>query len=187
MDDPRPVFKYRFERLKLLLEGGPELQLFDISAILRQFLIDSPNLVDLANETPRLRIRYKVFRSATEYAEANAMPGTISTTVFSGTIWPPFAPLKEINRDEFLAFDLIYVNGQKFTVKHIVKFCANQVGGVHFEKDTDDPDFQILRSLNNVFQLGDVSSVLSTLMLIGRITILALDDLYNRTCHDLSA
>ena len=45
-------------------------------------------------------------------------------------------PEKEINKDEFLDFDLLYLDGTTFSVRHIIKFCANQLGGIHFERSS---------------------------------------------------
>lgn len=112
------------------------------------------------------------------------MPSGVSTLVFCGTTWPPFAPLKEIKKDEFLDFDIIYFDGTRFTVKQIVKFCANQLGGIHYERDSSDAEDIILRKLNKVFKLGGASLALTSLQLIGKITLQGLEELYN--CVGLS-
>jgi hypothetical protein len=180
MDDPKLIFKYKYEKLRELLKGGPEAQILDIAAILRHLLVDKQTLVDVVNQEYRLPIRFKVFRSASESAEQSKMPGETSTFVFTGTVWPPFAPLKEIKKDEFLDFDLLYLDGTRFTVKQIVKFCANQLGGIHFERNSSDPDDYILRKLNNAFRIAGASTALSSLLLIGKTTIQALEELYNQ-------
>jgi hypothetical protein len=179
MDDPKLIFKYKYEKLRELLKGGPEAQLLDIAAILRHLLVDKQTLVDVVNQEYRLQIRFKVFRSASEIAQESPMPGAESTFVFTGTTWPPFAPLKEIKKDEFLDFDLLYLNETRFTVKQIIKFCANQLGGIHFERNSSDPEDHILRKLNNAFQIAGASTALSSLQLIGKTTIVALEELYN--------
>jgi hypothetical protein len=180
MDDPKHIFKYKYEKLRDLLAGGPEVQLIDIAAILRHFLLDEQTLFEVVNQEYRLKIFFKVFRSAYETAQAFPMPGAKSTFIFSGTTWPPFAPLKEIKKDVFLNFDIIYFDGTRFTVRQIIKFCANQLGGVHFERSSSDPDDIILRKLNNAFQIGGASSALASLRLIGKITIQGLEELYNQ-------
>lgn len=183
--DAKRVFVHKYEKLRELLKVGPEVHLLDIAAILRHFLVDKQTLVDIVNQDHALTIRFKVFGSASESAQA-PMPGAKSTFVFSGTTWPPFAPLKELKRDDFLDFDMIYLDGLKFTVRDIVKFCANQLGGVHFERNSSDPDDIILRKLDAIFQIGGASTALSALQLIGKITIQALEELYNRVIFDLA-
>jgi hypothetical protein len=112
--------------------------------------------------------------------QRDSINGSISTFVFVGTVWPPFAPLREITKDEFLKFDLFYLDGTTFSVKQIIKLCANELGGVHNQKDFSKSKEKTLRMLNGAFDLGGVSSVLASLQLIGKITIETLAELYDK-------
>jgi hypothetical protein len=179
MDDPKAIFKYKYERLQELLKGGPEVQLLDVAAILRHLLLDGEPLVDIVNREFRIPIRFKVFRSATEIYERDKLAGSTSTFVFVGNTRPPFAPLREIKKDKFLNFDLYYLDGTKFTVKQVIRLCANELGGVHNQKDFSKSEEQMLRTLNKAFSIGGVSSALAALQLIGSTTIEALEKLYS--------
>jgi hypothetical protein len=185
MDDPKQVFIYKYEKLCEMLKDGPEVQLLDIAAILRHLLVDKQTLYEVINQEYRLPIRFKVSRSASETAQEYPMCETKDILVFSDITWPQVAPLKEVKKDDFLDFDLLLLEETKFTVKHIIKFCANQLGGIHFEINSTDPDDIVLRNLNNAFKIYGASTALSFLRLIGNITIQALNELYTRVSSDI--
>jgi hypothetical protein len=142
MDNPKVIFKYKYEKLQDLLKGGPEVQLVDVAAILRHFLLDSQLLIDVVNREFHLPILFKVFRSASEMAQRDSMSGAHSTFVFAGTVCPPSAPLKEIKKDKFLQFDLFYLEGTKFTVRQIIKLCANELVLCNRDTLTKSLDFR---------------------------------------------
>lgn len=180
MDSPKLVFKYKFERLRELLKGGEQAQLLDVAAILRHLLLEGQALMDIVNREFHLPIRFRVFRSASESAEKFPVKGIKPTFVFAGTVWPPFAPMKDLKKEKFLDFDIIYLSGIKFTVKNIIELCANQLGGVHYDELSRDQNDSVLRELNKTLEIGGASVALSSLLLIGNITIGALTQLYEK-------
>ena len=65
-----------------------------------------------------------------------------------------------------------------FTVAQVVKVCANRFGGRHYHKsEQDDHETSMLRHLDSHFRVGGASGALSSLRLIGEITLEALQEL----------
>jgi len=179
---PEEVFKYRYERLSQILEGGQSAQLLDVAHILRQFLIDSPSIVDIVNRNHRVKIKFEVFESADEKIERlRSITGDAPSFVYSGTVLPPFAPRKSLNRESFLSFNILFLNGQHFTVRQVIKACANRMGGVHYSNpSSDDREESILRRLDELMIIGGAPATLSSLILVGRIVSNGLGELYSK-------
>jgi hypothetical protein len=185
---PEEIFTYRYRRLSELLRGGEASQLLDVSAILREFLIDSPNIVDMVNKQHKKKVFYKVFQSSRDQAEEFAIGNVKPTLVLSGTTLPPFAPLTPLNRDEFLKFEIITIQDNHITVQQVVKACANKFGGKHFERPgKDDREVSLLRKLDDIMSLAGAPAVFSSLILIGNITVEALAELYQAVPKSIGA
>jgi hypothetical protein len=184
---PEEVFKYRYERLSKLIEGGQSAQLLDVAQILRQMLIDSPSIVDIVNQNHRLKVEFEVFESTDEQIErVRAISGLTPSFVYTGTVLPPFAPKKMLKKDSFLAFKILYLNGQHYTVSQVIKASANRLGGVHYSSSSsDNQEESILRKLDDLMSIGGAPATLSSLILVGRIVTKALAELYSKTNSQL--
>jgi hypothetical protein len=177
--NPEEIFKYRYEQLAKLVQGGKAVQLVDVAAILRQFLVDSPSIIDTVNRKYRLKITFEVFESTDEQIERlRSQDGMIPSFISLGTVLPPFAPLKPMTKDAFLGFNVLYVNGTHFNVRQIIKVCANRLGAIHLSSPaSDNRDKAILRKLNEVWEFIGTPATFSMLILIGRIATKALVEL----------
>ena len=184
---PEEVFKYRYERLSLLVQGGQSAQLLDVAQILRQMLIDSPSIVDIVNRNHKLKIQFEVFESTDEQiARVRAISGMTPSFVYTGTVLPPFAPTKLLKKDSFLAFNMLFLSGQHFTVSQIIRASANRLGGVHYSRSSsDNQEESILRKLDDLMSIGGAPATLSSLILLGQIVTKSLAELYSKVNQQL--
>ena len=63
MDKSEKLFTRKFNDLRFLIINNSEYSLLKASAILRLFLIDGTNLVDIINRKYRLKIVYQIDRT----------------------------------------------------------------------------------------------------------------------------
>src|SRR6266436_5933982 len=101
------------------------------SALIRKLLIDASPLVDQVNRTHRLKLTFEVSQSNP------FIPGVPLPSVWSvqdGLDPEPSRPGKpriQVNRDGLLSTVLAVVGGKQLTLREIVLFEANVMGGVH--------------------------------------------------------
>lgn len=179
----KEIFKYRYEKLGNILEGQNAFELLDLALILRQMLVDGYNLLDALNANLRLKINFNIYASTTkdfvEFSTSNGLP--IPEVIWFGDI---DSRTKYVNKDSFLKNKILFFKGKHFSVRQIIKACANRLGGVHLGKAEQDNDEElIMRILNNNLHIGGAPSMMRALHSIGMITFKALNPLYEKICN----
>src|ERR1700736_3747023 len=115
--------------LEAKLAAGDSYSLLRASGLLRQLLVDGGRLVDLARAG--LHVKYN-------FVVADTMIHTLPNVVFGMiNIDPGDAegqPSRTLDRDGFLRFPCLVFQGQIIRVIHVIKTCANVLGGVHAGK-----------------------------------------------------
>ncbi len=126
------VFKIQYEDFLSHLKSGKVKDCIQLSNCLRTFLLDG--LIDNANKNYKLKIKYAVGKpvedSNVEYEKKKGKYPS-SNYIFNFRSNDPKVPLR-IN--DFLKFNLVYFKPEFYNVKDIIKICANNLGGVHFDK-----------------------------------------------------
>ena len=153
-----------------------EYNVLGSSALIRKLLIDDFPLVDQVNRQYRLKLVFEI-------SESNpSIPGVPEPTVWSvqDGLDPetsrPGKPRKVVSRDQFLATVLAVVNGKSYTLREIVLFEANIMGGVHAGSPREEKE-KILNALNNAFAIGGHRASLRQLQAIGRVVLKGLGPL----------
>jgi hypothetical protein len=122
--------------IRSVIEKPDDYEVLRASALLRQLLLDENRLVDDVNRQHRVKLRFKVADSwDTPYAkvvlEDDPTFYSVLDGLYPGTT-PIKAPIKRLNRDQFLGYAVVFVKGSFYTVRDIIDHCANVLGGVHF-------------------------------------------------------
>jgi hypothetical protein len=134
---------------------------------MRQLLMDAMPLVDQINQTHRIRLQFHV-----------GLPGlaidehTLLFAMLDG-IDPQTARAKRTElmaRDQFLAATVLVANGRIFTVRDIILFEANVMGGVHAGALKTEQE-QALNSIANALHQNDLRATLAELKAIGRVVL----------------
>jgi len=172
---PEQIFAIKYDRLEEILTGQRVSDLVDLSAILRLMLVDRLRLMDLANRTHGLKIRFEVGPATEDDMRDRQAAGVPAPTEAISTDWPGLKVNRLVAIDEYLKHTLIFRHGQHFSVRQVIKVCANKFGGVHLDVPSGDTvEESALRRLNDEIQLGGAPAVLSVLYAIGRSTAQAL-------------
>jgi len=145
------------------------------SALLRKLLIDEYPLVHQVNRERRLKLRFQIglplrFPPGLEPTAwsiqdgldpATSVPGHATTTV---------------DLDGFLAAKVLASEGKTYTVKDLVQFEANIMGGVHAGTPREQKE-HVLDSLGRLFEMGGYRVSLRQLKAICRVALRGLAEL----------
>jgi hypothetical protein len=153
-----------------------EYTVLGASALIRKLLIDGTPLVDQVNQTHRLKVTFAI-------SESNpSIPGVPEPTFWSvqDGLDPetsrPGKPRKIVNRDQLLATVLAIVNGKSYSLRDIVLFEANVMGGVHAGSPKEEKE-RVLQSINGTLAIGGHRASLRQLQAVGRVVLKGLEPL----------
>jgi hypothetical protein len=153
-----------------------EYNVLGSSALIRKLLIDDFPLVDQVNRQYRLKLLFEI-------SESNpSIPGVPEPTVWSvqDGLDPetsrPGKPRKVVNRDQLLGTVLAVVNGKSYSLREIVLFEANIMGGVHVGSPKEEKE-RVLQALNSTLAIGGHRASLRQLQAVGRVVLKGLEAL----------
>ena len=123
--------------------GSDRFDLLEASAILRRLLLDTRPILHLVNRSYHERLRFPIAHKEPEllYETAGQKP-SFDYVALS----PAFADPNDIRHlkfDEFLSTPAIHGSQGTYTVRDVIKVCANLKGGIHF----DDPSTSVEETL----------------------------------------
>jgi hypothetical protein len=158
-----------------------EFRMLEISALIRKLLIEGFPLVDQVNRHYshlKLKIVFEICELSPPTPTAGA-PAPTFWSVNDGLCPEPFwprIPRKVVNRDQLLATVLAVVKGKSYTLREIVLFEANIMGGVHYGSPKEEKE-KVLEALNSAIVLGGRRPSLRQLQAIGRVVLKGLEEL----------
>lgn len=174
--DREQLFLRSLDDLEQRIADQDPYTILGASAIVRKLLIDGNPLVDQVNREHRLKIRFEV-------GEQNySIPGVPDPTIWTAQdgLDPdtarPGVRRKSLTRDQFLATEIAAVRGTLYTVREVILFEANIMGGVHAGASGEEKE-EALEQLNRGLSVGGYTLSLRQLKAIGRIVVKALEPL----------
>jgi hypothetical protein len=160
-------------------------EILGASALIRKLFLDDYPLVDQVNREYGLKISFEVTESL------GLPPGLPTPTFFTvqdgidPDTAPPFKKRTQVTRDQFFKTVLTIVDDRQYTLREIVLFEANVMGGVHAGSAKEDKE-QALQQINNTISVGGYRSSLRQLKGIGRVILKALAPLKSKVEENLS-
>lgn len=117
--------------------------LLEASAILRRLLLDAGPILHIVNRSYRERLRFPIVHRDPEslYDQAGQKP-SFDHVVLSPAFADP-SDIRHLTLDEFLSKPVLYGSQGAYTVRDVIKVCANLKGGIHF----DDPATSVEQAL----------------------------------------
>jgi hypothetical protein len=158
-----------------ILEEDP-YKILRASALIRKLFLDDYPLVDQINRKYRLKISFKV---AAPLGPPPNLPPPSFFTIQDGIdpdTAPPFKRQMEINRDQFFKIVPLIVKDRQYTIRDIILFEANVMGGVHAGSAKEDKS-RVLQKINDTLSIGGYRASLRQLKAIGRVVLKALTPL----------
>ena len=179
--DRNALFVRTIEDLRSKIASNDEYESLKASGLIRTLLLDSGNLVDEVNRRFRLKITFTYADSSQGYpAEMRKLlnpsqwavldglyPGTQITTAVNVTT----------NRGPFLSQMVLINRGEELSVKDVIKYAANVLGGVHAGKvKKGESKEEALEKLTGLF--GNLPTALMQLRAIAHVVLDGLEPLY---------
>jgi len=145
-------------------------EVLGISALLRKLLLDGGPLVDQVNRKYGLKLEYEICKSSGPPA---GLPPPAIYSVEDGLdpdTAPPFLPRIRVKRDQLLKQVLLVTGGHEHSLRDVVLFAANVMGGVHAGSPQDEKE-QALDQIASMFALGGYPVPLRQLKAIARVVL----------------
>ena len=170
MDYAENLFLETLKDLEARVSARDPYTILGASALIRKLLLDDVPLVDQVNRKFTLKLSYEV-------TESGGFPHGIPEPVFYSVqdgIDPetsrPGKRRKTVNRHQLLSYVLLKVEGKECTLRDIVLFEANVMGGVHAGSPEEEKE-KALRQINDMFAIGGYRASLRQLQAIGRVVV----------------
>lgn len=146
----------------------------NMARLVRQLLVDGTGLFNLANRYHKLPIRFLLGEIGPAPADLEPIPSIYASLIPDLNNFPPGYYIRPYKIDGFLASSQMVLAGRAFSVIEVVKYVANEFGGVHLSPYLKDEDDQLLARFNDTLKVGDDGVVLNRIDQVSRITLRAL-------------
>jgi hypothetical protein len=144
------------------------------SALVRQLILDDPPLAHFVNRNFRVKLQFRVVEW-----EPCPLEGVVFSWVdVSSDRAAPWSvvPPRLVKQDAFLATKCLSMEDQVFTVKDVIKSCANFRGGVHKGNRAEEAD-QALAEFDRIVQVGGMDATVNLIRGIAKCLLVALEPL----------
>lgn len=178
--DRKRLFVQSYEDLRDKTDSKDEYKILKSSGLIRSFFLDSPNLVDTVNREYRKRLEFTYSDSSQGYAAVLISMNPDHWAELDG-FYPGTQIAEAVNvttgRDPMLSQVVLINAGKSLTVKDVIKYVANVMGGVHpgNPKENDDKE-QAFSEIVSLY--GDVPAAIKQLQSINRVILEGLEPLY---------
>jgi len=175
MNKQEILFLETYKDIEKRVNEKKPYEILHISALVRKLLFDDFPLVDQVNRSYKEKIFFEITKTQ---LSAPGLPAPTYSSVQDGLDPATARPGKQIlqvKRDEFFKTPILLVNGKEYSIREIILFEANIMGGVHpgFAKTDNE---KTLKQIDNLF-VGGYRTSLRQLKAIARIILKALKPL----------
>ena len=146
----------------------------NMARLLRQLLMDNSGVFNLANRTHRIKIRFIEAVIGPSPESLHSIPDYYVDRLPKLESFPPNYYLHPYTLDGYLGSTAIILADKKFNVSDVVRYAANQFGGVHLAHRLDDYDDQLLARFNDSLMVNGDGVVLHRISQIASTTLRAL-------------
>lgn len=111
--------------LESKVAAGDYYSLVKASGLLRSLMLDSNNLMDLANRDLRIKPRFEIVAIEPLPLQPDLAWFNIDPVTSKGT------HTRLVDRQEFLKCTPLWAHSQSYSIKDIIRACAHAKGGIH--------------------------------------------------------
>jgi hypothetical protein len=146
----------------------------NMARLIRQLLIDGTGVFNLANRYHKLTIRFIIPKIGPKPDGLEPIPEIYAGQIPDLNNYPPGYYHHPFKLDGYMGYSPMTLSDRSFTVIEIVKYVANQFGGVHLAPYLKDEDDQLLARFNEKLKIGNEGVVLNRIDEIAKVTLHAL-------------
>lgn len=176
--DPDKLFLERCERIELLMESNEEIDVLDLSGVLRQLLFDQKSLVDTVNRN-KVSIKFRVSAWPELMQKLTALTGgkmplfASHGNMLDPEVDPQNSKVVTLSRAEFGNYPVTFWGGKAVTIKDVIKYGANVAGSIHHDPQPK-PEYHVTQALSQKINMLGLPIALYHLKAISAITLRAL-------------
>jgi hypothetical protein len=167
--DADKLFLERTKKIETLVQSNSEIDLLDLSAVLRQLLLDGYPLIHEVNRDRRLKVSFEVGDFSIQ-PDAHTTVLSLEDGVDPETRRSAALPRKEVALNGFLGHKILYLQGKPHSVRDVIKHGANVAGGVHRTANPEDRH-KLIADFSASVSLGGVPGAIRVLKAIGRVPL----------------
>jgi hypothetical protein len=165
--DAASLFLARCKQIETAMATTNEIELLDLSAYLRQLLIDETSPLHQLNRERRLKLKFVVgqFRQQPDgHTQILSLEDGVDPEIRRQG-----SPRKEVSLGGFLDHTIVYLQGQPRSVGDVIKFAANVAGGVH--QATPRNKQKLIHQYSSQFSIGGLPGAIRQLQAIARVAL----------------
>jgi len=170
--DAETLFIRSLEDLHLSINSSYEYEILRAAGIIRQLFLDgAASLVDQVNRKYQLKLVFEVVEPKKPLIPGLSTPKLwCALDSIDPKRMPSGQPSTGKSRDEFFALSIGSMDGTDYTIREVVKFVANVLGGVHSGTSSDNKE-KLLNELRNIYIFSNINILLQHIQSIGRIIL----------------
>jgi hypothetical protein len=172
------LYQKTLDDLNNRINSQDPYEILGVSALIRKLFLDDHSLVNQVNREHKLKFVFNVCLPTIPLESPDIKVFSIQDGLDPDTSRPGKA-VSQLGRDQFFRTIVLVINGKKYTIKDVVLFEANIMGGVHAGSPKSEKE-KILKTLNDQLSIGGYASSLRQLQAIGRVVTKALAPLTQR-------
>jgi hypothetical protein len=176
MNESEILFIRTLEDIEKRLSETDPYEILLLSGLIRKLFLDNFPLVDQINKERRIKLAFEV---TVPVSMPNNEPYPTFWTIQDGLdpdTAPSFKKHYIVNRDQFFQTIVTIINDQRYTIRDIVQFEANVMGGVHTGTPRAEKEI-ILKQIDSTIAIGGYASSLRQLEAIARVILKTLEPL----------
>jgi hypothetical protein len=172
------LFLRTLSDLEVKSQSHDTYDLLGTSALLRKLFLDDFRLVDRVNRTRRVKLRFRIADMSRYLAMVLKSGAQFYSTLdaLDPDRAPPFCPRIDLTRDQFFGTVVLVAGGSQHTIREVILFHANVMGGVHAGTPATEKA-RALVEVEQLFALGGIDGALRQLQSIGNVALQALKPL----------
>jgi len=179
MDYIELLFIRTVDELSQRINSNDAYEILQASGLIRKLFLDENPIVEVVNRKYKEKLEFIICDFGTF-----EIPGVPKPDMWNeiDSLNPDTGlglPVISVSRDKFFKKQIGYYEGKFYTVKDVVKYVSNIMGGVHFDTPSNEVEIA-LEKIKNFILFGDLNTPLRSLRAIGRIVLKSLNPLKDK-------
>jgi len=179
MSETERLFVRTLEDMEARIKSTDLYEVLVLSALIRKLFLDDNPLVDQVNRKHRHKIKFMISDPNSPYTQMVLSHKPSFYSVQDGLDPDTARPGKaviEVNRNQLFSTMVLMVQEKPYSVREVILFEANVMGGVHAGSPRTDKD-KVLAVVNELYSVGGSRAGLRQLQAISRVILKSLQPL----------
>jgi hypothetical protein len=174
MHDTTKLFLETLKDIEKRVASKDTYEVLLISALIRKLLLDDFPLLDQINRKYKTKISFEIIPSQDALIQKSEY--YIIADMLDPETAPPSKKSQKVSRDQFLKTTVLSICGKRYSIKDIILFEANIMGGIHAGMPEKEKE-QALQQVNSIYEIEASRGSLLQLKAIARVVLKALEPL----------